>query len=179
MVTLSQTVGPTGSRLPSSVHKLTSSTPCYRCGRRGHVQQECKFKNATCHHCGKTGHIKPVCHSLQSYHSSNSSRHELSRNRLSYCHRPFSDLSRSTDSSRSTNTFVHRNPSKNQTSDIKQMTEDLFTVPANSRSPPLLVTVMVDDHPLQMEVDTGTSFTIISRATYILRFINSSRVTFN
>ena len=50
----------------------SSSTTCYRCGRRGHEQSHCKFKSATCHHCGKIGHIGPVCHSLLSSHRSSS-----------------------------------------------------------------------------------------------------------
>lgn len=156
-----------------SVHKLTltsSTAPCYRCGRKGHAQQDCKFKTATCHHCGKTGHIRPVCHTLKSSRSSDSSRRDSSHHRnRPFRHRPISDSSRSTD------TTVPRNLPKNRTSDIRHMADDseklpeeydLFSVPGNSRSSPLFVTVMVDNLPLRMEVDTGASFTIISRSTY-------------
>ena len=29
----------------------------YRCGRKGHSQQQCRFKEAICDNCGKKGHI--------------------------------------------------------------------------------------------------------------------------
>ncbi|XP_077866425.1 uncharacterized protein LOC144354629, partial [Saccoglossus kowalevskii] len=44
-------------RLPT-----TSSKPCYRCGRKGHTPQQCRFKDAECH-CKKKGHIQKVCRS--------------------------------------------------------------------------------------------------------------------
>ena len=143
----------------STVHQVsqqTSSAPCYRCGRKGHFQQECKFMTATCHHCGKVGHIKPVCNSLKSPHSSDSSRF------------------RSSDSSRFRSSFPGPRQSKSRTSDIKHMTDhskspeeySLFTVPSSNRSAPLFVTVIVDNTPIKMEVDTGASFTIISRSTH-------------
>ena len=34
---------------------------CYRCGRQGHLPQNCKFKEALCHSCGKMGHIAVAC----------------------------------------------------------------------------------------------------------------------
>ena len=59
--------------------KAVSSSPCYRCGRKGHLQTQCKFKTATCHACGKLGHIKPVCRSLSSPRSSSSARSSTPR----------------------------------------------------------------------------------------------------
>ena len=35
--------------------------PCYRCGRKGHQPQNCRFREAQCHNCGKTGHIAVAC----------------------------------------------------------------------------------------------------------------------
>ena len=43
---------------------------------------------------------------------------------------------------------------------------DLFSVSSINRSIPPFVTVIVNNTPLKMEVDTGASFTIISRRTY-------------
>ena len=34
---------------------------CYRCGRQGHLPQNCRFKEALCHCCGKMGHIAMAC----------------------------------------------------------------------------------------------------------------------
>ena len=166
----------------STVHQVsrqTSSAPCYRCGRKGHFQQECKFKTATCHHCGKVkvGHIKPVSNSLKSPHSSRFRSSDSSRFRSSDSSRfRSSDSSRfrSSDSSRFRSSFPGPRQSKSRTSDIKHMTDDskspeeysLFTVPSSNRSAPLFVRVIVDNTPIKMEVDTGASFTIISRSTH-------------
>ena len=116
----------------SSVHQLKSEVenPCYRCGRKGHQQNDCKFKTATCHHCGKVGHIKHVCHSLQ---RSSRSSHLPSRspsNHPSYC---------------PSNCPSNRIGSSSRLSHIKQLVDDpetnspeytLFTVTSTSRDPP-------------------------------------------
>ncbi len=42
----------------------------------------------------------------------------------------------------------------------------LFQLMSNSRSQPLEVSVKVDGHPLNMEIDTGAAVTLISESTY-------------
>ena len=37
--------------------------PCHRCGKLGHTDQECAFRDAECHKCKKKGHIARVCRS--------------------------------------------------------------------------------------------------------------------
>ena len=39
--------------------------PCYRCGKKNHLPQQCHFKEAVCHKCNKKGHISKVCESVQ------------------------------------------------------------------------------------------------------------------
>ena len=34
---------------------------CYRCLRKSHRPEDCKFKQSICHYCGKKGHIQPAC----------------------------------------------------------------------------------------------------------------------
>ena len=40
-----------------------STKSCYRCGRKSHRQEDCRFWDANCHNCGKRGHIATVCRS--------------------------------------------------------------------------------------------------------------------
>ena len=38
-----------------------NQTKCMICGRTGHENSECRFKNAKCFNCGKIGHLKNMC----------------------------------------------------------------------------------------------------------------------
>ena len=38
-----------------------NQTKCMICGRTGHDNSECRFKNAKCFNCGKIGHLKNMC----------------------------------------------------------------------------------------------------------------------
>ena len=41
------------------------SSCCYRCGKQGHEQFECWFKDVKCFGCSKIGHAKTVCHTVR------------------------------------------------------------------------------------------------------------------
>ena len=41
------------------------SDRCYRCTKRGHLPQDCKWKDASCHKYHKRGHISPACRAPQ------------------------------------------------------------------------------------------------------------------
>jgi len=34
---------------------------CYRCGKKGHLSEDCGFKNAVCNFCKQKGHLQSVC----------------------------------------------------------------------------------------------------------------------
>ena len=157
------------------VHKLKDSpSQCYSCGQLSHHQNQCKFRNSTCFYCGKRGHIQTVCRSRKSSNSSSST----------------SSQPRSKSESTSSSYTRHRSsrPSRNclnqlPPSDIKTITADesvtekesipkepegeytLFNVTSNSQ-PPLYVSLIVNNVSLTMEVDTGASFSVISKQTY-------------
>ena len=42
----------------------------------------------------------------------------------------------------------------------------LYMLRAQSRVPPLKVEVMIDNHPLRMEIDTGAAYSLISQSTF-------------
>ena len=165
---------PASPTINGEVQKITPSTDssCYRCGRTSHRANTCKFKESTCHFCGKVGHIQPVCHARQSLRPNNrsnrSSTAETSRFR-SRSHRSFRPLT--SDSARRNSS----RRSQHQSSDAKQITVDtsnptetvseeysLFSLPSGSRAP-LLISVEINQVPIQIEVDTGASFTVISK----------------
>jgi len=34
---------------------------CYRCGKKGHLSKDCRFKNAVYNFCKQKGHLQSVC----------------------------------------------------------------------------------------------------------------------
>ena len=47
----------------STAENAAGEKPCHRCGRRGHKDWECHFKDFICNHCKKKGHLARVCRS--------------------------------------------------------------------------------------------------------------------
>ena len=54
-------------RVPKAGNRPTDkiSGCCYRCGKQGHKQFECWFKDVKCFGCGKIGHAKVVCRTVR------------------------------------------------------------------------------------------------------------------
>ena len=167
-----------GTAVVNELKTVTSPSlsPCYRCGRKGHHQSQCKFETATCHHCGKLGHIKPVCRSM----SAHSLRSSPSDRTSSTPHSSVISSSRSFHPNRSSSSSFSRFKSSSisniktvvDTPEVEKADEySLFTVPSvNTSRPPMVVSVTVQDVPLTMEIDTGASFSIISKHTYDDKF---------
>lgn len=40
-----------------------SGKPCYRCSGKGHMPDDCRFKDVACHECNRKGHIAKACRS--------------------------------------------------------------------------------------------------------------------
>ena len=113
---------------------------CYRCGQSGHTPDKCRYKNATCFNCNKTGHISSVCRS-------NPRRSTPSRpSNSKMADRPVHDI-HSTDT----------------------LDEYSFTV-RTGRTNPIIVDVVIDDVSVKMELDTGSSVSIMSLETFRLHF---------
>ena len=43
------------------VQKVDVNDPCFRCGRRNHLPENCFHKDSECHTCKRKGHISPQC----------------------------------------------------------------------------------------------------------------------
>ena len=138
-------------------------------GQSDHHHDTCRFKSSTCHYCGKLGHIQTVCRSRRSFSTRDTSN------------RPFVDSSsrpsyRSSDSDSSRHSRHPIRSSHPRSSHVKQVvgnndepdnTEEysLFNLPSGSCAP-LVVTILIDHTSLSMEVDTGASFSVVSKNTY-------------
>ena len=118
-------------------------TPCYRC-LGNHAPQTCQFKEVECHKCKKVGHIAKACKTQK-----NPSRME-SRQRTRRTH--YVDDSMGPEPEENTTTATPDN-------------SYLFTV-AGSGQNPIVLQVTVNRTPIQMELDTGASLSMINKQTF-------------
>ena len=113
---------------------------CFRCGKPGHYAAKCKVpKSVVCRKCGKAGHMQKAC---------KSGRHPSSgRRQLS------SVLSRAS-------TVRHVEEEQEST---PEENVPIWHVSSNRKTPPYKVTLEVDGCQVEMEIDTGSSVSLVSQ----------------
>ena len=113
------------------------SSKCFRCGKPGHYASKCRLsKSVICHRCGKAGHLKKACRSIQ--------KKGVKEHRA----RPGS---------------VRHVEESEQTEGTEEV---ILHVGSRKRTPPYIVTVEADGASLRMEVDTGSSVSLVSDTTF-------------
>ncbi len=125
------------------VHKQRSSASgdCYRCGGR-HQSSECRFRDVDCRACGKKGHIARVCRSKGKETKPVSTERKMS---VQLAHHLRDDEDKE-----------------------EEEVYSMFKVSA-SKAKPLYVAIIAHRKTLEMELDTGASVSVISKATFIGR----------
>lgn len=130
--------------VPASVaHVEKEARRCYRCDRKGHPPSKCKFLTSVCHKCNKVGHISTACKSKSS------------------------DANRAPR--RSSLTYKNRQASKSQVHAIEQDSdafELLAHVDDGNKSSPIWLKPQIEGHTLEMEMDTGSKYSLVPRTTY-------------
>ena len=126
-----------------------SPRDCYRCGKPHNVG-DCPHLESVCHSCGKKGHLSRVCRSKPK-NSRASNRKQQAKQPVPHkrTHQVTADKS----------TVAAHNP------DADPNVYTMFHLPT-PRSDPLAVKVSLNGVPVEMEVDTGATLSIISKATY-------------
>lgn len=116
--------------------KRGSNVSCYRCGGR-HKAPVCRHKETVCHKCGVKGHIARACRSRKRNQST-------------------------------TQQNKSPPPNTNPVREKEETEDEVYTMfPLRTKKyKPIYVTVQVNDVPLQMEVDTGATLSVIGEATY-------------
>ena len=123
------------------IYPLCWFPSCYRCNRPGHNTNLCKFKDAECHACGKRGHIAPACRSKQKSSKRSSSKPSSAKKTVK-AQQVYSGDTQSSDSDGEY--FLHK------------LGESLDAI---------RVKVIINDSPLEMEVNMGADISIISEKT--------------
>ena len=110
---------------------------CYRCGDK-HDPQYCRFKNQQCRLCKKYGHIARACKSGQ----------------------------QQTPGHKSNNKY-HRKPTHHIEGDTEGSDTEILRLHriTDSQNPPIYLDLLIEGKPISMELDTGASYSIISKKT--------------
>ena len=117
---------------------------CLRCGEN-HLATVCKYRNTECSKCKKKGHLAKVCLSVGKPGAHVQQQYKRQANK------PYK-------------------PSKNHylegTSDHEEDAYSLFMMKSAKSTDPITLNMLVNSVPVQMKLDTGASFSVISESTY-------------
>jgi transposase InsO family protein len=130
-----------------------AKVPCFRCGLSNHNSEQCRYKNVKCYRCKKVGHMKSQCKENISKANSNKVGY------MGGASKEGSDDYEGTD---------------DQYEESQGFYDDaVFAVgDGNSgeqpekRTPPIKIPVKVAGKAVNMELDTGTAFSVISVNCY-------------
>ena len=123
------------------IHNIKGKSPkqsptCHRCGGP-HLAPACRFLHEKCRACGKIGHIARVCRSKE---------------------KESKPLKQSTSSTHN---------KTNRVDGQEEPEESSYTMfNLNSRSKPITLTVHLNDCPVEMELDTGASLSVMGESTF-------------
>ena len=121
----------------SDIKDQTSCPQCYRCGKKDHPSNRCRFLHSVCNNCGKVGHIQRVCKSPQQGH-------------LPKRQRKLPASSRKPRQQIKTLTSISDKDSEYQLHNLSTQKAD-----------PIMVTLSVEGKDLQMKVDTGAAVSLV------------------
>ena len=111
---------------------------CYRCASTMHTSRFCKEKNLKCTYCKKPNHVSEVCFAKDKTLNVNSLEN---KHMMTEC---------STDATDSSDTLCNILP--------------IYNIQSESHEP-LIINVRVNEHPLSLELDTGSAVTVIDMNT--------------
>lgn len=115
----------------------TKEFTCYRCGNKHLSVNECRHKQTVCRNCGKVGHLARVCRSVT---------------RTPPDRRQFEKSV----------TVVQNTTNSESECEYSFNEVNSATACGYSRPPPYYIQVEIEGEPVQMEIDTGASVSIVS-----------------
>ena len=127
---------PSSKPLPKFGNK-GQQVKCYLCGVRLRRQEDCRCKNQKCVSCGKTGHISQMCRSKTRARGRDNRTHQVKTRRRKTTSRQFRAV-----------LYLYE-----------------VTTRKNASEPPIKTELEVGGETLEVEEDTGATFSFISEVT--------------
>ena len=124
-------------------HQKVFQKNCFRCGKNNHGHDDCYFREVECYKCKRKGHISRQCGKTREPIS------ERPKKRPSKIHSITAEESSAEDEEE----FINS---------IPQEEWPIFTIAKSGRDNVLKVTLSINDKPMEMELDTGASLSIVS-----------------
>lgn len=140
-----------------------TSSKCTVCGRRNHQSDKCSFRECYCHVCNKKGHLAPMCQNKNKRKQTHSKNVSKQTNFLESSELSLYNLETEIIS----NNVINENKSENE----------LFHI--NTKTKPILIDIFIDGISYAFNLDTGSSFSVISQEFYHNNFGNKILFTTN
>ena len=123
----------------------TAQNSCYRCGGTNHHHSKCRFKDYECRHCKKRGHLARVCRSKSKPAQPGAKGGQKPR-----AHQLTDDASSHEDEE-----------------DVAYLLHQASEQRSKRNSKPIVTTMEINGREVEMEVDTGATYSLISNDTYL------------
>ena len=133
----------------SSVNKKSFISTCWRCKGTNHDPDHCFYKNQSCRECGIVGHIKRAC-----------------RNSRLRTDGPGGRKKYKNQSWQKNKGKFHKQKEKVKHLSADSSDSDIPVKLLKDRSEPIWIDVVIDDKPMEMELDTGSGVSLISKEHY-------------
>ena len=149
------------------VSKSQASKPCHRC-RGNHSPDVCWYKKTECHNCGKVGHIQSACMAKGSKETKKKSQGQskyYSKGKKGYNKGRSQNTHNVEDAQEGSSVTSPRN---DEYQDIYQV-EEVLSCTGAAPGPvpkPIMLSVLLDGKPLQMELDTGATRSLMSQRDF-------------
>lgn len=159
-----------------TINQLRAGGACGVCGGNRHSTSDCRFRNYICDRCGERGHLRRICRKevVNKYETGRGPRTASGGGGRGDSHagrgaRRQQQRARGSGAARAHYTSVREEPeaySVNQ--EVSECEDEEVEVMQMSikEYKPVRMTLLVENRPLVMEIDTGSAISCISRKMY-------------